>query len=107
MVLPDKSDSTCLYSPIMLALAISIDYDSKGTDIIETNDGTRLKCPSWPRDCESQLVAYRPSGKTCDPVYANDLSTDIAEALRTLEATGTLENRKPDWYRRLKLYAAE
>ena len=90
----------------MLSLAISIDCDSKGADIIETNDGTQLKCPTWPRDCESQLVAYRPSDKTCDTVYTAELSADIAEALRALEATGTLKKRKPDWYRRLKLYAA-
>ena len=90
----------------MLALAISIDCDSHGADTIETNDGTQLKCPSWPRDCESQLVAFRPSAKTCDTVYAAELSADIAEALRALQATGTLKHRKPDWYRRLKLYAA-
>ena len=91
----------------MLALAISIDCDSKGVDIIETNDGTQFKCPTWPRDCESQLVAYQPSGKTCETVYAGELSADIAEALRSLDATGTLKRRKPDWYRRLKLYAAD
>ena len=90
----------------MLSLAISIDCDSKGADIIETNDGTQLKCPTWPRDCESQLVAYRPSDKTCDTVYTVELSADIAEALRVLEATGMLKKRKPNWYRRLKLYAA-
>lgn len=90
----------------MLALAISIDCDSKGTDIIETNNGTQLKCPSWPRDCESQLVAYRPAGNVCDPVYATELSSDIADALSALEAAGALKGRKPDWHRRLKFYAA-
>ena len=90
----------------MLALAISIDCDSKGVDLIEMNDGTELKCPTWPRDCEFQIVTYQPSGKTCDTVDATELSGDIAEVLRALEATGTLKHRKPDWYRRLKLYAA-
>ena len=54
----------------MLDLAISIDTDSKGTPVVETNHGVRLKAPEWPHDCEFQLVAFNPSGRTCEVVVA-------------------------------------
>ena len=90
----------------MLALAILDDSDSSGNAIVETSDGTRLKCPSWGTDTDPQLVAYSPSRKTCDMLWPVEVCSDIAEALRALEAAGALKHRKPDWFRRLKLYAA-
>lgn len=92
---------------LMLDLAISLESDTDGTDIIECNDGTSLRCPSWPRDCESQLVAYGPLGKEAEVVWAGQLAGDIAEALAVLDSTRILKNKKPDWYRRLKLCAAD
>jgi hypothetical protein len=89
----------------MLDLAISIDIDSKNTTIIETNNGVTLKSPDWPQDCEFQLVAFNPARSTCEVVWADGLVEDIGEALAALEGVPSLKGRKPDWYRRLKLYA--
>jgi hypothetical protein len=89
----------------MLDLAISIDTDSKNTTIIETNSGVILKAPEWPQDCEFQLVAFKPSGQTCEIVWADGLAEDIGEALVALQREPSLKGRKPDWFRRLKLYA--
>ena len=90
----------------MLALAILDDSDSGGNAIVETSDGTLLKCISWGTDTDPQLVAYSPSGKTCDMLWPVEVCSDIAEALRALEAAGALKHRRRAWYRRLKLYAA-
>lgn len=89
----------------MLDLAISIDADANGTPVIETNHGTRFKSPGWPQDCESRIVAFNPSGKTCDVVWPEQLAADIHSVLETLDAADALNGRKPDWYRRLALYA--
>lgn len=89
----------------MLDLAISIDEDSKGTPVIETNHGVQLKAPNWPQDCEFQLVAFTPSGKSCYVVTAKSLAQDISEALVALKTAGSLNGRKPDWYFRLSRYA--
>lgn len=91
----------------MLDLAISIDTDLNGIDIIECNDGTRLKCPSWPTDCESQLVAFDPLSKELELVWSGQLAGDIAEALALLDSTRVLKDHEPDWYRRLKLCAVD
>ena len=85
----------------MLDLAISIDTDARGTTVIETNHGAQLKAPRWPQDCEFQLVAFNPSGKTCTVVWTEELADDIDHALKTIQETGVLKGTKPDWYRRL------
>jgi hypothetical protein len=90
----------------MLDLAISIDIDQRNTAIIETNQGVRLKAPDWPNDCDFQLVAFDPSGETCEIVPAEALAGDIGKALMSLNGAEALEGEKPDWYRRLELYAA-
>ena len=89
----------------MLDLAISIDADPKGTTVIETNHGTQLKAPGWPQDCESQLVAFNPSSKTCEVIWPEQLAGDIGRALKVLQADGVLKGRRPDWYQRLAYYA--
>jgi len=89
----------------MLDLAISIDTDPANTTIIETNCGVRLKAPDWPQDCDFQLVAYDPSGDSCGVVSAEGLADDIGEALLMLDRAVSPAGEKPDWYRRLKLYA--
>ena len=89
----------------MLDLAISINTDAKGTTIIETDHGIKLKAPRWPQDSDYRLVAFSPSGKTCDIIWPKNLAGDIGQALRALQAPGTLKGRKPDWYRRLAHYA--
>jgi hypothetical protein len=89
----------------MLDLAIEMDRDSRNTSIIETNHGVELKCPDWPHDCEFQLVAFNPSEDSCEVVWANGLAHDISEALRTIDSAALFKGQKPDWYRRLELYA--
>jgi hypothetical protein len=89
----------------MIDLAIATDIDTKGKTVIETNHGLELKAPKWPQDCEFQLVAFEPSGKTCEVVWTEELAADIRQALKTLESTGALEGRKPDWYRRMIRYS--
>ena len=85
----------------MLDLAISIDTDSTNTTVIETNCGATLKAPDWPHDCDFQLVAFSPSGKTCEVVSAESLAEDIGMALLTLNRAAALKGRKPGWYLRL------
>ena len=89
----------------MIDLAIAMDTDQKGTTVIETNTGVKLKAPEWPRDCDFQLVAFSPTGKTCEIIFADQLAKDIKYALLRLESTGAMEKQKPDWYRRLNRYA--
>jgi len=89
----------------MLDLAISIDTDTRNTTIIETNNGLELKAPGWPQDCEFQLVAFNPSGETCEVVWAEDVAEDIGKALTTLDRAAPFKGRKPGWYRRLERYA--
>jgi hypothetical protein len=86
----------------MLDLAISIDKGARQTTIIETNHGVRLKAPGWPQDCDFQLVAFNPSGESCEVVSAEDLAGDIGKALMTLDRAAPFKGRKPDWYRRLE-----
>ena len=88
----------------MLDLAISINTDSKGTTVIETNRGEKLKTLEWPQDCDFQLVAFSPSGTTGGVVWTEDLVEDIGRALTTLDRAGALKGRKPNWYRRLEHY---
>lgn len=89
----------------MLDLAISIDTDSRNTTIIETNHGVKLKAPGWPQDCDFQLVAFDPSGKSCEVISAESLAEDIGKALMTLDGATHFKGRKADWYRRLERYA--
>ena len=89
----------------MIDLAIAIDTDRKGTTVIETNKGLELKAPGWPRDCEFQLVAFGPAGRTCEIILTDQLADDISKALLKLETTGAVGKQKPDWYRRLMRYA--
>jgi hypothetical protein len=86
----------------MLDLAISTDTDSKGTTIVQTNHGVKLKAPRWPQDCESQLVAFSPSGVRCEVVWTELLAADIDNALAMLDGSAAFKGPKPDWYRRLK-----
>ena len=65
----------------MLDLAISVGTDQRGTTIVETNDGVRLKAPEWPQDCEFQLVAFTSSARTCQIISADELADDIRKAL--------------------------
>jgi hypothetical protein len=88
----------------MLDLAISIDTDSANTTVIETNHGIALRAPGWPRDCDFQLVAFNPSGRICEVVWAEDLAQDIGTALVALDKAVSFKGRKPDWYRRLERY---
>lgn len=90
----------------MLDLAISIDTDSKGNDIIETNHGEKLKAPDWPQDCEFQMIAYHPLDKTCEVISADVLSDDIGHAIRALQAARAFKDDQPEWYRRLARCAA-
>jgi hypothetical protein len=91
----------------MLDLAISIGTDSKNTTVIETNHGVVLKAPDWPHDCDFQLVAFNPSGSTCEVVWADCLAEHIGEALAALNKASHFKGRKPDWYRRLVRYARQ
>jgi hypothetical protein len=90
----------------MLALAISMDVDTRGNTIIETNAGRELTARRWPQDSESQLVAFRPSGKTCQVVWTEQLAGDIARALELLDSVDICRGAKPDWYRRLQTYCS-
>jgi hypothetical protein len=85
----------------MLDLAIAIDTDTRGITMIETNRGPNLKSSRWPQDCDFQLVAFSPLGKTCDVVWTELLAEDISRALKTLTKSGVMNGLKPDWYRRL------
>jgi len=89
----------------MIDLAISIESDTRGTAVIETNHGVKLKAPRWPQDCDFQIVAFRPSGKTCEIVWTEQLADDIAKALMMLDNANVMESAKPGWYRRLSLCA--
>ncbi len=89
----------------MLDLAIEIDTDEEDISIVNTNRGVELKAPEWPHDCEFQLVAFDLQGK-CEVVWTEELTADIAEALKALDSATIFRRLKPDWYRRLKLYAA-
>ncbi|MGA2434098.1 MAG: hypothetical protein ABSG25_02305 [Bryobacteraceae bacterium] len=89
----------------MLDLAISIDTDRNNINIVETNHGVELKAPGWPNDCDFQLVAFDPSGETCEVISAEGLAKDIGEALRMIDSVAAFKGRKPDWYRSLELYA--
>src|SRR5690242_7963332 len=89
----------------MLDLAISTDTDSKGTTVVETNHGMKLKAPVWPSDCDFQLVAFNPSGKSCEIVWTEELAGDIGRALVMIDTEATLKGPKPDWYLRLKYCA--
>lgn len=89
----------------MLALAIPIDIDRRGNTIIETNAGRQLKAPGWPQDCEFQLVAFRPSSRTCQVVWTEQLAEDIAEVLELMDRLHIYRKAKPGWYQRLEKYS--
>jgi len=86
----------------MLDLAISVNTNSRGTTVIETNRGVKLKAPGWPQDCDFQLVAFEPSAKNCEVIWSETLAEDIGRALMTLDSSVALKGRKPNWYLRLK-----
>jgi hypothetical protein len=90
----------------MLDLAIKIDTDLEKTPIILTNNGLELKAPGWPQDCDFQLVAFEPSGASCEVISAEGLAGDIGKALIKIDRASLFKGRKPDWYRRLEHYAA-
>jgi hypothetical protein len=72
----------------MLDLAISINVDSTGTTVVETNHGARLKAPAWPADCDFQVVAFDPSDRRCEVVWTEQLARDISSALMALGRGG-------------------
>jgi hypothetical protein len=89
----------------MLDLATSAEATSEGTALVETSHGVELKAPGWNHDSDFELVAFSPSGKSCEVIRAEDLARDIAMALLTLDEAATLKFGTPDWYSRLKRYA--
>jgi hypothetical protein len=89
----------------MLSLGIPIDFDDAGNTIVDLNIGRELKARDFPQDSEFQLLAFRPTGKTCKVVWVEELAQDIGEALAELERTG-FKQAKSDWYRRLALYCS-
>ena len=89
----------------MLSLGIPIDFDDAGNTIVDLNIGGELKAKDFPQDSEFQLLAFRPTGKTCEVVWVEQLANDIGEALSALEQTG-FKQAKSDWYRRLALYCS-
>jgi hypothetical protein len=89
----------------MLSLGIPIDFDDSGNTIVDLNIGRELKAKDFPQDSEFQLLAFRPTGKTCEVVWVEELAQDIGQALRALELTG-FKPVKSDWYRRLALYCS-
>jgi hypothetical protein len=99
-------DDQCVnkkHSNHMLDLAISIDQDSKGKTIVETNQGNILLSRQWPQDCDFQLVAFHPSSKKCDIVWSQQLAEDIDDALLALNRAGAAKYKNSGWYRRLTM----
>jgi hypothetical protein len=90
----------------MIDLAISIDENRRGDTIVETNHGDRMAAPDWPQDSDSRLVAFSPSARSCEVVWPQEMASDIALALQALEPVISRQRKKPEWYRRLKKYAA-
>jgi hypothetical protein len=86
----------------MLNLAIAVDIDRNGDSVIETNTGDILAAPSWPQDCEFQIVSYRKGSRTARIVYHDALSEDIGHALDVIARGGFLGRSKPDWFVRLQ-----
>ena len=85
----------------MLDIAISDDTDQRGRTLILTNQGRKMRTDRWPQDSDFQLVAFPPSAKACQVLWAEDLAADIATALKALDQVGALTGPKPAWYRRL------
>jgi len=90
----------------MLDLAISVNTDKHGATVVETNRGVELKAPRWPQDCDFQLIAFSPVGKTCQVIWTEQLTEDIRRALTALDQQGGIHGKKPDWYRRLSRYSS-
>lgn len=90
----------------MLDLAILSDCDSSDTAIAETDHGKRLMAPDWGTDTDPKLVSFWPSARSCELVDCEGLANDIGLALNALKAAGALKHGQPEWYRRLKRYAA-
>ena len=90
----------------MLDLAIRFDEDAGNVAVVETNRGERLRALEWPQDCDFQLVAFDPSGQSCEVISAEGLAEGIAEALAMVNEAAPLKGGKPDWYRRLERCAA-
>ena len=89
----------------MLSLGIPIDFDDAGNTIVDLNTGGELKAKDFPQDSEFQLLAFRPTGKSCEVVWVEELANDIGEALAALERTG-FKQAKSGWHRRLTLYSS-
>jgi hypothetical protein len=90
----------------MLSLGIPIDFDDAGDTIVDLNIGGEVKAKDFPQDSEFQLLAFRPNKKRAKVVWIAKLAEDIAEALATVDQVGPKKGRRPDWYRRLSLYAS-
>ena len=89
----------------MLDLAIANTPDGKGRTFILTNHGRSFCAQKWPRDSESQIVTFAPSGKMCEVITAKEIAIDIKKAIELLAKTRALRGKKPDWYQRLQRYA--
>jgi len=81
----------------MLDLATPSEDDLAGTTV-ETNGEIVLSTPKWLGDTDFELVAFSPSGTTCEVVRACDLACDIASALLALDKAAGFADQKPDWY---------
>ena len=89
----------------MLDLAISEDVTAKGETVVLTNHGRTLHALDWPQDCDFQLVGFSPSAIGCNVVWTEQLAHDIGMAIEALDGARAVGDAKPDWYRRLVLYA--
>ena len=90
----------------MIDLAIIVDSDSTEVAIVETNSGAEFRAPDWGTDTDPKLVAFYPSKRRCEVVDCAELANDIGYALAALRAAGTFNERKPEWFKKLELYAA-
>jgi hypothetical protein len=98
--------ATLIKLAIMIDLAISIDQNARGTTVVETNQGHRMAAPNWPQDSDFRLVASTPGAKKCEVIWPEELAGDISLALKALESVPEALRTKPDWYGRLRKYAA-
>jgi hypothetical protein len=89
----------------MLSLGIPIDFDAAGNTVVDLNIGGELKANDFPQDSDFQLLAFRPSAKTGQVVWIDELARDISEALLALEQAG-FKHTEIEWHRRLALYCS-
>ncbi len=86
----------------MLNLAIQIDVNRNNKSVVETNNGVVLEAHDWPQDCEAQVVSYHKESQTCRVIRLDKLTQDIRQAVAFLNHSGVLDQKKPDWFLRLR-----